>query len=216
MAGNPGSAPPTKATDGAPAPRLDPAEAKKMVRQSWRQTFPKGAVTTVLEMRAEGCQRTEVFADERRAGVYVCHRCATELYDSATKLVPEAASQDRKVFPEFSASKVEMHTKGDIAFGRRTTALRCPECGLFLGDLFEEKATGGERHCLYSLMLAFIDAETGSVTYGTDAPPTPEESGLPLGLIAAVGAVIALGAAAAAAYFWSSSSASSSTSNNDE
>eukprot|EP01094_Clydonella_sp_ATCC50884_P018032 TRINITY_DN3261_c0_g1_i1.p1 TRINITY_DN3261_c0_g1~~TRINITY_DN3261_c0_g1_i1.p1 ORF type:complete len:219 (-),score=51.44 TRINITY_DN3261_c0_g1_i1:354-1010(-) len=216
MAGNPGSAPPMKTAgeEAAPRERLDPAKAKEMICQSWRQTFPKGSLPDILAARSEGSSREELFARNDRAGKYVCHRCALELYDSSAKLTPPHDDNERKIFPEFESSLVDMRTKGDCSFGLRTTVLRCPGCGLFVGDLFEDKVHG-ERHCLFSLMLAFIDNESGEVTYGTDAAPEPEEGGLPWGYIGLGVALVLAGAGAAAYYFASLAPARGSKDSND-
>ena len=89
----------------------------------------------------------------KKAGIYVCAACNTELFKSEYKFDSGTG------WPSF-----DREIKGNVAYdvdykiGYKRTEEHCGTCGGHLGHVFDDgpKATTGERHCVNGAALKFI------------------------------------------------------------
>ena len=95
-----------------------------------------------------------VFLDNKRAGVYTCRLCALPLFRSSTKF--ESGTGWPSFFAPFDRAHVAyIH---DDSHGMRRTEIRCQRCDGHLGHVFPDgPRPTGERYCLNSASLAFVD-----------------------------------------------------------
>ena len=95
-----------------------------------------------------------VFLDNKRAGTYTCRLCGLPLFRSSTKF--ESGTGWPSFFAPFDRAHVGfVH---DDSHGMRRTEIRCARCDGHLGHVFPDgPPPTGERYCLNSAALAFVD-----------------------------------------------------------
>jgi peptide-methionine (R)-S-oxide reductase len=95
-----------------------------------------------------------VFLDNKRAGVYTCRLCALPLFRSTAKF--ESGTGWPSFFAPFDRAHVAYIE--DDSHGMRRTEIRCQRCDGHLGHVFPDgPRPTGERYCLNSASLAFVD-----------------------------------------------------------
>ena len=95
-----------------------------------------------------------VFLDNKRAGVYTCRLCGLPLFRSSTKF--ESGTGWPSFFAPFDRAHIAFIT--DDSHGMRRTEIRCQRCEGHLGHVFPDgPKPSGERYCLNSASLAFVD-----------------------------------------------------------
>ncbi|HEX8978652.1 MAG TPA: peptide-methionine (R)-S-oxide reductase MsrB [Parasulfuritortus sp.] len=94
--------------------------------------------------------------NEKREGVFACRLCGLPLFRSATKF--ESGSG----WPSFYAPYDPAHIRElrDISHGMIRTEIRCARCDGHLGHVFDDgPPPTGQRYCLNSLSLKFVEGE---------------------------------------------------------
>lgn len=95
-----------------------------------------------------------VFLDNKRSGTYACRLCGLPLFRSTTKF------ESGTGWPSFFAPFDRAHLAylEDDAYGMRRVEVRCRRCDGHLGHVFPDgPRPTGERYCLNSASLAFVD-----------------------------------------------------------
>jgi peptide-methionine (R)-S-oxide reductase len=98
-----------------------------------------------------------VFLDNKKDGIYVCRFCGLPLFRSNAKFDSGTG------WPSFFRPYDEAHIKRlrDVSHGMIRVEEVCARCGSHLGHVFPDgPPPTGERHCLNSVSLSFVD--TGS------------------------------------------------------
>lgn len=98
-----------------------------------------------------------VFLDNKREGVYTCRFCGLPLFRSSAKFDSGTG------WPSFFAPWDERHLGRirDTSHGMVRTEIVCGRCGSHLGHVFPDgPPPTGERHCLNSVSLGFVDRGT--------------------------------------------------------
>lgn len=93
--------------------------------------------------------------DNRLAGTYCCRVCGLPLFSSATKFNSGTG------WPSFWAEYDPDHVRRivDRSHGMIRTEIRCARCDSHLGHVFPDgPPPTGERHCLNSIAMHFVDA----------------------------------------------------------
>ena len=96
-----------------------------------------------------------VFLDNKREGVYVCRLCGLPLFRSNAKFDSGTG------WPSFFAPYDERHIGRirDTSYGMVRVEIVCKRCSSHLGHVFPDgPPPTGERHCLNSVSLGFVDA----------------------------------------------------------
>ena len=95
-----------------------------------------------------------VFLDNKREGVYCCGLCGLPLFRSSAKFDSGTG------WPSFFRPFDETHVRciRDTSHGMVRTEVVCARCGSHLGHVFPDgPPPTGERHCLNSVSLSFVD-----------------------------------------------------------
>ncbi len=95
-----------------------------------------------------------VFLDNKKRGVYVCRLCGLPLFRSDAKF--DSGTGWPSFFAPFDPDHVA--TLEDRSHGMRRVEIRCTRCGGHLGHVFDDgPPPTGQRYCLNSLSLSFVD-----------------------------------------------------------
>jgi peptide-methionine (R)-S-oxide reductase len=94
------------------------------------------------------------FLDNHREGVYTCRFCGLPLFASSAKFDSGTG------WPSFFRPYDEAHIRRvrDTSYGMNRVEEVCARCGSHLGHVFPDgPPPTGERHCLNSVSLSFVD-----------------------------------------------------------
>ena len=95
-----------------------------------------------------------VFLDNKKAGVYTCRLCGLPLFRSDTKF--ESGTGWPSFFAPFDRAHVAFIE--DRSYGMHRVEIRCARCDGHLGHVFPDgPRPTGERYCLNSASLSFVD-----------------------------------------------------------
>lgn len=92
--------------------------------------------------------------DNKKSGTYTCRLCGLPLFRSAAKFDSGTG------WPSFSVEFDRAHVTRlvDRDYGMVRTEIRCARCDSHLGHVFPDgPPPTGERHCLNSVALTFVD-----------------------------------------------------------
>lgn len=96
-----------------------------------------------------------VFLDNKSDGTYVCRLCGLPLFRSAAKFDSGTG------WPSFFEPYDEAHVRRvrDASHGMIRVEIVCARCASHMGHVFPDgPPPTGERHCLNSVSLAFVEA----------------------------------------------------------
>jgi peptide-methionine (R)-S-oxide reductase len=96
-----------------------------------------------------------VFLDNKREGVYACRFCGLPLFRSSAKF--DSGTGWPSFFEPYAADHIRIVR--DTSHGMIRDEEVCARCGSHLGHVFPDgPAPTGERHCLNSVSLSFVEA----------------------------------------------------------
>jgi peptide-methionine (R)-S-oxide reductase len=96
-----------------------------------------------------------VFLDNKKDGIYACRFCGLPLFRSSAKFDSGTG------WPSFFEPYHESHIRRirDTSYGMVRVEEVCARCGSHLGHVFPDgPPPTGERHCLNSVSLTFIES----------------------------------------------------------
>ena len=99
---------------------------------------------------------TGQFLYHKQGGEYSCANCHAPLFDSEHKYESHCG------WPSFDAAiRGSITYKNDTSHGMIRTEVVCSKCGGHLGHVFDDgpKETTGQRYCINSLSLGFIEKD---------------------------------------------------------
>ena len=95
-----------------------------------------------------------VFLDNKKEGTYCCRLCGLPLFRSSAKF--DSGTGWPSFFAPFDPEHIERVS--DTSHGMVRTEIRCARCHGHLGHVFPDgPPPTGERHCLNSVSLQFVD-----------------------------------------------------------
>ena len=108
--------------------------------------------------RGKGTERPfcGTLLDNKKEGVYACICCRLPLFSSSAKF------NSRSGWPSFSQPVAETNVaiEVDRSHGMLRTEILCARCDGHLGHVFSDgPAPTGQRHCVNSESLVFVEAE---------------------------------------------------------
>jgi peptide-methionine (R)-S-oxide reductase len=96
-----------------------------------------------------------LFLDNKKNGTYVCRLCGLPLFESNAKF--ESGTGWPSFFKPVAKEHVAFIT--DDSHGMARTEIRCARCDGHLGHVFDDgPPPTGQRYCLNSVSLSFVDA----------------------------------------------------------
>jgi len=96
-----------------------------------------------------------VFLDNKKDGVYTCRLCGLPLFRSNAKF--DSGTGWPSFFEPFDRDHIAF--LDDRSHGMRRVEIRCARCDGHLGHVFDDgPPPSGERYCLNSVSLLFVDA----------------------------------------------------------
>ncbi|MBK8538703.1 MAG: peptide-methionine (R)-S-oxide reductase MsrB [Ardenticatenia bacterium] len=108
--------------------------------------------------RGKGTERPfcGTLLDNKKEGVYACICCRLPLFSSSAKF------NSRSGWPSFfqPVAETNVATEVDRSHGMLRTEILCARCDGHLGHVFSDgPAPTGQRHCVNSESLVFVEAE---------------------------------------------------------
>jgi peptide-methionine (R)-S-oxide reductase len=95
-----------------------------------------------------------VFLDNKKDGVYTCRFCGLPLFRSSAKF--DSGTGWPSFFKPYDESLIRRLR--DTSYGMVRVEEVCARCGSHLGHVFRDgPPPTGERHCLNSISLAFVE-----------------------------------------------------------
>jgi peptide-methionine (R)-S-oxide reductase len=100
---------------------------------------------------------TGKYLDMKKAGMYTCAYCGSELFSSETKF------ESGTGWPSFYdvAKSENVKLKDDLSHGMNRIEVTCANCGGHLGHVFDDGPSDktGKRYCINSCALGFESRE---------------------------------------------------------
>ena len=119
----------------------------------------------VLQDSATEAPFTGKLLNEKSEGKFQCAACGNQLFESSSKFASGSG------WPSFDKS-IPGSTKEitDSSLGMKRTEVVCAKCGGHLGHVFNDgpKETTGERFCVNSNSLDFVDTEGNKKSGASD------------------------------------------------
>ena len=130
-------------------PRVEKSDAE------WRAQLSAEQYTIA---RGKGTERPfcGTLLDNKKEGVYACICCRLPLFSSSAKF------NSRSGWPSFFQPVAETNVaiEVDRSHGMQRTEILCARCDGHLGHVFSDgPAPTGQRHCVNSESLVFVEAE---------------------------------------------------------
>ena len=93
------------------------------------------------------------------SGYFACKGCGTALYSSGSKFESQCG------WPAFNKSYTD--NVGTVpASGKAHEEIICTNCGGHLGHVFQKKSVQGERHCVNSSSITYLDDTVPDIAEG--------------------------------------------------